>query len=326
MKKMMTVLAPSIALVAGFVSTIAVSALPAAAEQAQVVMLTWRGDTPAEQGFRQGLSDAGVDAAITSFDANRDRTALAGYIRDNLDQLTKADVVYTFGTTTSQVLHTAGGGQTKHVFNIVSDPVAAGIVNSLDQPGGWVTGTTHVVPLDVAFDLINKVKPFQTIGFLFDPNEENTVVQMRTATRVLEGMGKTIKPIRIVPEEGILSQQEDRLDQELEGLDLLYVPSASSLIANADAVFEALPKDIFIVGAVGRYVEAGAAIALGPDYFERGIATARSAIQILNGADPGAIPVNRVNMDGVNLVVKDGSADQYGLDFSQVPVSITALP
>ena len=298
---------------------------PAMADQTQVMILTWRGETQAEQGFRQGLADAGVDAHIVTYDANRDRNALASFIRENIDQIRNADIVYTFGTTTAQVLHAASGGQTNHVFNIVSDPVSAGIIDNMDRPGDRTTGTSHVVPLDIAFQLLEGVKPFQTLGFMFDPNEENTVTRMRTAAQVLNDLGKTIKPIRVVPEADILHQQVDRLAEELKGVDMLYIPSGSSLIANANDLFAVLPDDILVVGAVGAYVEAGAAFALGPDYFERGLVTAGTAVEILNGAVPGTIPVNQISMDGINLVARADSEDVYNLDFSSVENEISII-
>ena len=62
----------------------------AKADPAQIVMLTWRGETAAEQGFVQGLERAAIDAEITTFDAQRDRLRLSEYIRDNIEMLRSA--------------------------------------------------------------------------------------------------------------------------------------------------------------------------------------------------------------------------------------------
>ncbi|WP_209000449.1 hypothetical protein [Labrenzia sp. DG1229] len=56
-------------------------------------MITWRGLTPAEEGFVEKLGELGVDADIDHFDAGRDQTDLAGFIRENLDVVKTRDLI-----------------------------------------------------------------------------------------------------------------------------------------------------------------------------------------------------------------------------------------
>lgn len=290
---------------------------PAQATVAEILMLTWRGETEAERGFRDRLREHGIEARITVFDAARERRALAEYLRAEEATLPNYDLVYTFGTTASKVLKSASRGQATQLFNIVSDPVAAGLVTSLDAPGGRTTGTTHTVSLEMTFQVLDQLVEYQSIVVVYDPREDNTIAVKDTVLRVGAERGKSVKAVRFVPDAADLNPQLTNFRAQLDGVDLVYIPSGSSFAERGEDLLNVVPDTVLTVGAIGRYVELGAVLSVGPDYYERGAATAESAVQILNGMSAGSVPVNEVSSDGIVLYVHKDRAEALGLDPSQ---------
>lgn len=116
-----------------------------AEETKSIMLLTWRGMTPAEQGFMTRLFELGVKAQYDHFDAGRDVTKLAGYLRENRKTIAQKDLIYTFGTTTTVTVQNFDIGNVPQVFNIVTDPVGNGITLSIEKPSNGATGGQAVL-------------------------------------------------------------------------------------------------------------------------------------------------------------------------------------
>ena len=72
----------------------------------------------------------------------------------------------------------------------VTDYEAAKLVDSIDAPGGNVTGTTDMNPIKEQIELLVKLAPnAKTIGLLYTSSEENSIVQANIAKEVIEGLG-----------------------------------------------------------------------------------------------------------------------------------------
>ena len=62
------------------------------------------------------------------------------------------------------------------VFAAITDPVDAELVDSLENPGGNVTGTSDEVSAEQIMNLANDITPgFKTIGALYNIGEDNSV-------------------------------------------------------------------------------------------------------------------------------------------------------
>ena len=62
----------------------------------RILMITFRGGTEVERGFRDYLANAGVDAEILHRDAERDATKVAAILQEA--QAFKPELIYTWGT------------------------------------------------------------------------------------------------------------------------------------------------------------------------------------------------------------------------------------
>ncbi|MBY0454472.1 MAG: hypothetical protein K2Q11_06270 [Burkholderiaceae bacterium] len=146
----------------------------------RILMITFRGETDVDRGFRNYLSEAGLEAQITVRDVQQD-VAQVPEILQEATQL-RPDLIYVWGTPiTLAVVGTYdaadGTGFIRDipvVFALVAAPLQSRIVARLDAPGRNVTGAVHVVPTDVQLRAMQSYRPFQKMGVLYNGAEQNS--------------------------------------------------------------------------------------------------------------------------------------------------------
>jgi hypothetical protein len=117
-------------------------------KELKIALVLWRGETEAEQGFRDNLKELGYEAQYTVMNAGQDRSELGRLLREDLKpRLAGFDYVYVFGTTATVAAKSIVQDKVPIIFNVVADPVGAGIVKSMDASGGNLAGVTNEIPL-----------------------------------------------------------------------------------------------------------------------------------------------------------------------------------
>lgn len=280
------------------------------ADVKSILILTWRGSTPAEEGFMSKLEELGVEAEYEFFDAGRDQDKLAGFLRQNQDRLKSKDLIYTFGTTTSLTTHNFDFGDVPHVFNIVTDPVGVGLAASLEAPEYGTTGAKMSLSPDVILELMKQLYPFETIAILFDPREPNAASEVDHVTAVARATGLQPLRMRFTPDADEKQLQIDALSPQIRNSDIVYVTSSSSFIANSHLLKELIPEDKISVSSSTAYIDEGITMAFGTEYRSRGEAAARIASKILlENKDPNDIPIDEITAkETIIFVNKDSPA------------------
>lgn len=146
----------------------------------RILMITFRGETDVDRGFRNYLSEAGLEAQITVRDVQQDAARVPEILQEAA-QL-RPDLIYVWGTPiTLAVVGTYdaadGTGFIRDipvVFALVAAPLQSRIVARLDAPGRNVTGAVHVVPTDVQLRAMQSYRPFQKLGVLYNGAEQNS--------------------------------------------------------------------------------------------------------------------------------------------------------
>lgn len=147
----------------------------------RIFMITFRGETRVERGFREHIAQSGVPIELIHRDLNRDMGQLPALIREIRE--TRPDLVYTWGTpvTLGVVGPYDAVDPARHVtdipvvFALVSAPVLAKIVPSMERPGRNVTGAVHVVPTDVQLRVMHSFRPVTGVGVIYTAAEPNSV-------------------------------------------------------------------------------------------------------------------------------------------------------
>lgn len=267
-----------------------------------VYVVTWRGITAAEEGFVSYLEESEIPVEFVFRDANRDRGELA-LIRQEIQEI-QPDLIYAFGTTASVDLvgtmdHAGSEGVIKDiplVFNIVADPLGAGLVSDLSGSGRNVTGTSHLATLETQLNAIKALGDFQNIGTIYNPLERNSALVITQLGELMRdnGMSLVAQPLPIVDDAPDLSEFENIARGLIsQGVEFIYLPSDSFVISHADLIvstFHRLGLPTFSA-TEGPIRENGAFIGIVSTYFAVGRFAGFRAEQILSGQWVGEIPI-----------------------------------
>ncbi|MEH6625386.1 MAG: ABC transporter substrate binding protein [Motiliproteus sp.] len=172
---------------------------------AGILMVLWRGETEAEHGFREGLNELGFNSPVTIIDARQDRNRLAGLLRLQTHQLSQFDAVYTFGTTASVMTQQVLRNRRPQIFNMVSDPVGAGLVDGLSRnqnspSGKSITGISDAISASLRLTTAATMFPIKRLAVLINPREENSMSQLQELRKASTDQGIDLIELRGVPE------------------------------------------------------------------------------------------------------------------------------
>lgn len=271
----------------------------------RILMITFRGETDVDRGFRAYLTEAGLDMQITVRDVQQDISRVPGILREA--RHLQPDLIYVWGTPITLAVVGAHDApiQGSHfirdipvVFALVAAPLQSGIVARLDRPGGNVTGAVHVVPTDVQLRAMKSYLPFRKIGVLYNPAEQNSraiVAQardycQRNGAQLIESNFHTNTAGQPISDgvEDLLAQIQKAGAQWLYLLPDTFLGSLYSRIAPA-----ALALQLPSFGAAELAVRSGGAlVGLVSRYYSVGQLAGAKALDILvSGKPAGQIPV-----------------------------------
>ncbi len=308
-----------LALAAALALTLAVTADTAAQAQRtyRIYAITFRGMTDVERGFQDYFAAKRIPVEITFRDLNRDPSRMPGFI-DEIRR-TRPDLVYTWGT--SVTLGVVGAYDSfdpaKHitdipvVFTLVAAPVLAKIVPDLKAPRRNVTGVFHVAPTEAQIRAMASYRPFRSIGVLYTPTEQNSVVVVDEVREVAKRMGFTViaRPFKLDAAKKVTAEGAPDLIRELKEhkAEWLYLPPDSYLGTQAKGVIIPAARSVGLptFASTEQLMETGALTGLVSRYHSIGQFTAYKAEQILVNRIPASrIPVEtltrfslQVNMD-----------------------------
>lgn len=106
----------------------------------------------------------------------------------------KVDLIYAIGTNAAQAaMNATSGTDIKVIFNAVTDPVAGALVQTLEVPGGNVSGVSDMSPLEKQLGIINEITPnAKKVGVLYNIGEINSQVQVDLLKQTAPKLGLEI--------------------------------------------------------------------------------------------------------------------------------------
>ena len=265
-------------------------------------------------GVKQGLTDLGkVEGTDVTFvyESAQGNPATAAQIARQF--VGDAPAVIVPISTPSAQAALAATTDIPIVFSAVTDPVAAQLVASIEAPGGNVTGVSDMAPIGDHIALIKEITPNVTrLGVLFNPGEANSVSSVTLLKSEAEAAG-----ITIVEGPATKSADVQAAARALVGnVDAIYVPTDNTIVSALEsAIGVANEAKLPLYAADTDSVARGALAAVGFNYFDVGVQTAALVDQVLNGENPGAIPV--VFASGTDLQVNQATAAAIGIELPQ---------
>jgi putative ABC transport system substrate-binding protein len=291
---------------------LAAAAVLAADVQAQspsrpyrIYAITFRGMTEVEKGFQDYFAARRIPVQITFRDLNRDNTRMPGFI-DEIKR-TKPDLIYTWGTSvTLGVVGTYDGvDPAVHVtdipvvFTLVAAPVLAKIVRDLKTPGRNVTGVFHVAPTEAQVRAMASYRPFKSVGILYTPTEQNSVVVVEEVREVSKRLGFSViaRPLKLDANKKVTSEGAPEMVRDLklrDNVEWLYLPPDSYLGTQTEKIIipAAMSVGLPTFASTEQLMQTGALTGLVSRYYSIGQFTAYKAEQILVNKVPASkIPV-----------------------------------
>ncbi|MGE5097327.1 MAG: ABC transporter substrate-binding protein [Betaproteobacteria bacterium] len=290
----------------------------------RIYAILFRGMTDVERGFQDYFASRRIPVQITFRDLNRDPARMPGFLEEI--KRTRPDLVYTWGTSvTLGVVGTYDSyDPATHitdipvVFTLVAAPVLAKIVPDLKSSRRNVTGVFHVAPTEAQIRAMASYRPFKSIGILYTPTEQNSVVVVDEVRDVAKRLGFTViaRPLRMDAQKRVTSEGAPEMIHELkqQKVDWLYLPPDSYLGTQAKNVIipAAMAERLPTFASTEQLMETGALTGLVSRYHSIGQFTAYKAEQILvQRVPPAKIPVETLTR--FSLQVRMDVAEQLKL-------------
>ena len=197
------------------------------------------------------------------------------------------------------------------VYSAVTDPVAAQLAKSMEEPGENMTGTSDYIDTAKILDLVLANNPdTKTLGLVYNLGETNSAATIEALRPVLEEKGiQAVESTVTTPGEVQMAAQ----NLVSQGVDAIFVP-IDNTVASAMSVLadEAIKGGVPVYTAADSMVRDGGLATTGVNYTKLGELTAQMAVQVLQGEDPATMPVQVLN-DGI-VTVNTTTAKALGID------------
>src|SRR5258705_4529191 len=274
-------------------------------------------DAPRLEAFRQGLRERGyIEGQNILIDY---RHVGGGFERlpDLAAELIHLKIDVLVAVTTNAAL--AGKettGTVPIVFMGVTDPVAAGLVKTLAQPGGNSTGITNMAAtltgkrLELLKETIPKVR---RVAVLWDPQAPGSTPQWNESQLPAPELGLHLYSMQVSSTDKYDAAFKEAVKAHNNAVWVTLNPLANSnqkLLAEL-AISHRLPS----ICARGDYAENGCLMAYGPGYSAEGRDGARYVDKILKGAKPADVPVEQPMK--FELLINLKTAKQIGVTIPQ---------
>lgn len=224
------------------------------------------------------------------------------------------DILFAIATPAAQALATVEAE--KPIFiAAVTDPVAAGLVESLEKPGRNVTGTSDMAPIKEQVELlVRNFSEVKTVGIIFNSSEVNSVVLSDLAIKELEEKGIQVE-VGTVTSTNDIAQVMNALVEKIDAMFMVTDNTIDSSIALVGDI--AKEKNIPTIGSSDSVVRANGLATLSNSYEDFGVQTANMLIQMVEESlKPSEMPIEMAK--NLELIVNENFAKAIGIDASTI--------
>ncbi len=264
-----------------------------------------------QKGIKEGLEEAGYKDGeslrweLLSAQAN---PATAAQIAQKY-AAARPDVIVAIATPSAQSA-VSKAGNIPVIFSAVTDPLAAKLVESVEKPGGSVSGVSDLSPVKQHLALIKEILPeAETLGVIYSAGEDNSVSLVNLVKENASEAG-----FNEVREATVASSSEvATAARSLVGsVDAIYVPTDNTVVSALESVVQVGKENSLpVFSGDTDSVERGAIASIGFNYYDIGIQTGEMVVKILKGARPGDLPVEFANV--LRLYINPSAAESMGV-------------
>ena len=266
----------------------------------------------ANEGFVEALDESGIKYTIDQQNANNDQSACATIASKLVGD--GDDLIYVIATPAAQAV-AAATSDIPIVGSAITDYAASGLVADNDKPGGNLTGTSDMNPVDDQIAMLQKVLPnAKHVGMLYCTAESNSQLQVEMAEAACDKAGLTHDRYTVSSSNEVQSVVESMVGK----VDAGYTPTDNTIAAAAAQVGQIAKegKLPLITGEENMCMGMGICT-LSIDYKELGKMAGQMAVKILKGEDtPANMAIETETGDQLKVVKNEEMAEALGIDLS----------
>ena len=248
------------------------------------------------EGFKTGMTKLGyVEGETIVYDVHTfnpdEAEEIAAVVQSAADQ--PVDLIVALGVPAAVSAKQASAENKIRVLFNVADPVGAGLIDNLRQPGDNMTGTsTGSVTSESEgrrLEWLQRIKPdLERIHVIHNPEDTAMIraFEVVQATAVELGIEVVVYALTSQAEVDALMTN---FPQDVK---VFFPLPDRRLVHHVPTLIElSLERKFILSTPVLDITRAGGLMAFAPDFGEIGKQMARQADQVLKGADPGSLPV-----------------------------------
>lgn len=253
----------------------------------------------------KGYND-GKEVTIDYQNAQGDQSNLNTIVQNFVS--TPVDLIVAIATPSAQ----AAQGATSTipiVFAAVTDPVDAGLVDSLDKPGLNITGTSDRISAEDLMNLADRITPdIKTVGALYSASEANSASTVADLKTWAEANGVTVIDGAFVNSNEVQQATASLVTK----VDAIFIPTDNTVASSMPIVADvAIGAKIPVYCGADTMVTDGGLASYGVDYKLLGQDTADMIVSIIGGTKPGDIAVK--TMSKFDAYVNTDTAAEIGV-------------
>ena len=270
-------------------------------------------DSYRSDAFRQGLRSLGYmegqNIAIEYRYADGELSQLPGLV----DEVIRLETDVIVASSAPGVLAAKKATQViPIVMTNVGDPIGEGIIDSLAQPGGNITGLTGVAP-DLSgkrLELLRETVPrLSRVGVLWDPKSRGATTLFKETQAAAVLMKIQLQSLEVRHQEDFETAFKTAAARKVGALVVLQGPVTAT--HRGTIVDFATKNRLPTMFGEGAHVEAGGLMSYAPNYNDLFRRAATYVDKILRGAKPADLPVEQPKK--FDLVINLKTAKQIGL-------------
>src|SRR5262245_6212049 len=205
----------------------------------------------------------------------------------------KVDLLLTSSTTSAQALKNATTS-IPIVLLFVSDPVGAGLVDSLPRPGGNITGFTNISPVlsGKRLELLKEIIPkLSRVAVLWNPRAESSTQQWKESQVAARELGLLLHSMEV----SSADKYEGAFKEAMKARSAALTVTQETLTSfNQKRIADlAMNHRLPAIYPRGDYAVSGGLMSYGPDGTEPYRRSALMVDKILKGTRPADIPVEQ---------------------------------
>lgn len=232
------------------------------------------------QGIAYDVQIGSSGSAATDCDSYAQQMASGGY-----------DAIVAVATPAALSAYSAvqnAGVDIPVIFCAVSDPVAAGLVKSMEEPGNNATGTADAFDIAGQVKLIKQLQPeLKKLGVVYTTSEANSLSQLETLKAECKANGIELVD-QGISEAAELASVSATLVTKVDAITNL---TDNNVVDNMSVLLEqAASAKIPVYGSEIEQVKKGCIASASIDYVALGEKTGAMCIDILNGASAATYP------------------------------------